>query len=302
MLTDAHCHPFDLARFFPGAEEGRRQMGVFCAASATDREEFEYNEALAHKAKSENAVGVLPCFAIHPQMPVNGGSGNRDCCSIKKHGSNTIRLRTKTPVPDPYSPVSPRSLFNNNIALLEELARQGRLAAVGETGFDLYNSSYRETEAIQDELFAIHLEIALRYGLPLVLHIRRAMHKVFGATAKLKKCQAVVFHSWPGTVGEGQALLRRGINAFFSFGTTIMLKHREAMRCCSSFPAERLLLETDAPFQPLKSRPYSSWSDLPLILASAAALRHESGAAASDPAELEKQIEANFITAFNTSR
>jgi TatD DNase family protein len=128
------------------------------------------------------------------------------------------------------------------------------------------------------------------------------MHKVFASAEKLKKCRAVVFHSWPGTLGEGQALLRRGINAFFFFLTTVMLNHREAMRCCAAFPPERLLLETDAPYQPLKSRPHSSWSDLPLILANAAALRHEAGAACSEPAELEKQVEANFMSAFSTSR
>jgi TatD DNase family protein len=267
MLTDAHCHPFDLARLFPGVEEERKSLGVVCAASATGREEFEYNEALALKAKSENAVGVLPCFAIHPQMPGNGerimGSG--------EWGAD----------------------------FLEELAKQGRLAAVGETGFDLYNSSYRETEAIQDELFAIHLEVALRYGLPLVLHVRRAMHKIFAVDGKLKKCRAVIFHSWPGTLEEGQALLRRGVNVFFSFGTTIMLNHREAMRCCSAFPPERLLLETDAPYQPLRNRPYSSWNDLPLILENAAALRRGAGTAASDPAELEKLVEANFMSVFS---
>jgi TatD DNase family protein len=297
MLTDAHCHPFDLARFFPGAEEERRSLGVFCAVSATDREEFDYSEALALKAKSDKAVGVLPCFAIHPQMPRNVGSETGDWgLGTRDRNSDNNSASELYPV---ISNNNPRSLFNNNIALLEELAKQGRLAAVGETGFDLYNSSYRETEAIQDELFAIHLEIALRYGLPLVLHIRRAMHKVFAADGKLKKCRAVVFHSWPGTVGEGQALLRRGINAFFSFGATIMLNHREAMRCCSAFPEDRLLLETDAPYQPLKSRPYSSWRDLPLILASAAALRREAGAAGSEPEELEKIVEVNFQATFN---
>jgi TatD DNase family protein len=165
----------------------------------------------------------------------------------------------------------------------------------------LYNEKYRETEKIQDELFAIHLEAALRYDLPLVLHVRRAMHKVFALYRQLKKCRAVVFHSWPGTLREGEALLKRGVNAFFSFGTTIMLNHKEAMRCCAAFPAGRLLLETDAPYQPIKReprRPFSTWSDLPLILESAAALRREAGAVGTESKELEKIIEANFRAAF----
>ena len=267
MLTDAHCHPFDLAQVFPGAEEERRRLSVLCAASATDRKEFEFNEGLAHKAKDENAAGVLPCFAIHPQM-----SGSREW-----------------------------GVGSGEWELLEKWAKQGRLSAVGETGFDLYDEKFKATEKIQDELFAIHLEVALRYNLPLVLHVRRAMHKVFAMERQLKKCKAVVFHSWPGTLQEGDALLKRGINAFFSFGTIILLNHHEAMRCCAAFPAERLLLETDAPYQPLKReprRPYSTWSDLPLILESAAALRREAGAAGSEPVELEELVAANFKAAY----
>ena len=274
MLTDAHCHPFDLRAVFPAQEAERRRLGVLCAASASDGEEFEYTEALARAASAEGAAGLLPCFAIHPQLPAY------------------IRAEHNAE----YRP-------HEGLALLESLAGAGRLAAVGETGFDLFTARYRETEAIQEEIFMAHLDAALRHGLPLVLHVRRAMHKIFAASGKLKKCRAVVFHSWPGTVDEARALLGRGLNAFFSFGTTLLLNHRQAMRSCAALPAERLLLETDAPYQPLRNhaRPYSSWEDLPAILAAAAELRREAGERGSDAGELEHIIEKNFRTAFGVS-
>ena len=165
------------------------------------------------------------------------------------------------------------------------MAAEERLSAIGEMGFDLYNTAFRETEGWQEEMFAGHLELALRYDLPLVIHARRAMHKIFAYSAGLKKCRAVIFHSWPGTATEGESLLKRGINAFFSFGTTIMLNHREAMRCCATFPAERLLTETDAPFQPLRGKAYSAYADLPAILQAMESLRGEPG--------MEKIIEHN---------
>jgi TatD DNase family protein len=130
------------------------------------------------------------------------------------------------------------------------------------------------------------------------------MHKIFAHAKALKKCRAVIFHSWPGTAGEGEALLKRGLNAFFSFGTTILLNHRAAMRCCAAFPAARLLTETDAPYQPLRGTPYSSWEVLPLILSAAAALRreasHETGAEGLNIGELECMVAANFRAAFGT--
>jgi TatD DNase family protein len=188
--------------------------------------------------------------------------------------------------------------FGLLLELLEKLAAGGRLPALGEAGFDLYNSEFRETERLQDEIFTRHLETALKYGLPLVIHVRRAMHKIFARSGELKKLPALVFHSWPGTMGEGEALLRRGINAYFSFGAVILLNHREARRCCASFPGERLLTETDAPYQPLRGRKFSRWADLPLILQAMAALRREGGVFSGTAAELEKTVDKNFHRAF----
>jgi TatD DNase family protein len=181
--------------------------------------------------------------------------------------------------------------------LLEQLAAGGRLAAVGEAGFDLYNPAFRETEKLQDLIFSFHLETARRYGLPLVIHARRAMHKVFARAGELKKLPAVIFHSWPGTMGEGEALLRRGVNAYFSFGAAIALNHKEARRCCARFPAERLLSETDAPYQPLRGRDFSQWADLPLILQAMAELRREGGWDGTT-GTLEKTVDENFRRAF----
>ena len=256
MKTDAHCHPSDLASRFPACEDERRQLGVMCAASATTPEEFEFNEQLA---QSEGIPCLLPCFAIHPQMP----SASR-----------------------PF-------LIDRQLEFPYTLAAQGRLAAIGETGFDLFTAAIRETEKNQDSLFAAHIEIALRYDLPVVLHVRRAMHKIFAHTAELRKCRAVIFHSWPGTAGEGESFLKRGVNAFFSFGAAIMLNHREAMHCCSVFPADRLLTETDAPFQPPRGKAFSRYTDLAEILRAMESLREKPG--------MEALIEKNFRTAFGVT-
>jgi TatD DNase family protein len=229
---------------------------VICASSATTIEEFEFCERLSNQAKADNAPPLLPCFAVHPQMPsVMGTEKTQDSLSV-----------------------------------LDMLAAQKRLCAVGETGFDLYNAAFKETEEIQDKLFAAHLETCLRYDLPLVIHSRRAMHKIFANAAGLKKCRAVIFHSWSGTVGEGEACLKRGINAFFSFGASIMLNHKEAMRCCAAFPQERLLTETDAPFQPPRGKEFSSYVDIKSVLGAMEALR-------SQP-EMERIIENNFRAIF----
>ncbi|MCL1960082.1 MAG: TatD family hydrolase [Spirochaetes bacterium] len=268
MLTDAHCHPFDLYSYFPQAEEEREFFDVVAAASACDLDEFAYNEELSKKRAAENLAPLLLCFAVHPQLPA-----------------------VKTTNGEPLT----NDELNNYLETLYNLAAAGRLSAVGECGFDLFNASFRETEAVQDRIFSVHLETALRYDLPAVLHIRRAMHKIFANVKNLAKCRAVVFHSWPGTFDEGMSLLKHKVNAYFSFGNTIRNGHKHAMHCCARFPAERFLTETDAPFQPLRGQNFSCWTDLPHIIEKAASLRNV-------PAkELETQIENNFKKVFKTS-
>jgi TatD DNase family protein len=267
-MTDAHCHPFDLAAHCSGAEQERQALNVVCAASAWNIERFLYHETLA---------GVRLCFAVHPQLPA--GACAKACA---KACAGVVRASLDT---------------------LYELAEAGRLDAVGETGFDLYNEDFRNTEKIQDELFAAHLELAIAKDLPLVLHVRRAMHKVFAHTNALKKARALIFHSWSGTPVEGISLLKRGVNAYFSIGTPVMLNHKEVMRSAATFPADRLLLETDAPYQPLRGQPFSRWTDLSLILRALSRLREapERAPVGAPTDALEAQIDANFHRVFADS-
>jgi TatD DNase family protein len=288
MLSCAHCHPGDLLARFPGAEEERRRMGAACVASATGEGEFALHEEMARSAAAAGGPPVLLCFAVHPQLPRHAGEG---CAG---DGTGTGAAPAGTGVTDKTAAGDLRSLLET----LHALAAAGRLDAVGETGFDCYDAAYRETEAVQETLFTAHVETALARELPLVLHVRRGMHRIFAHAGTLKRCRALIFHSWPGTLGEGEALLRRGINAFFSFGAAICLNHKEARRCCALFPRDRLLTETDAPYQPLRGKPWSSWADLPAILAEAAALRREAESPCNDSAELEKTVEENFRRAF----
>jgi len=272
MFVDAHCHPFDLARFFPQTEQERRRLRIVAAASACNPQEFTHNEELAKKAAVAGSAQLLLCFGIHPQQPAID-NGQRAVVHKKK--------------PD----------YGKLLELLERLAAEKRIAAVGECGFDLYNAAFRETESVQDRLFADSMEIALRFDLPVVLHVRRAMHKIFAAIKTLTKCKSVIFHSWPGTFEEGQSLLRRGVNARFSFGNTVALNHKQAKRSCALLPAERLLTETDAPFQPQRGQKYSQWSDLPVIIETIASLRREAGNNIVTE-DMESQITNNFYNAF----
>ncbi|MDR2049885.1 MAG: TatD family hydrolase [Treponema sp.] len=289
MPCDAHVHLKNLLEKEPEAEKARRRLGIAAAASAWTAEEFAFHRELAAAALRDGAPPVFLCFAVHPQAPASlAAASPRSVTGEAENAAPPAGGATDSAAGLRCS----NAAIRDSAAALAGYAAAGELAAVGETGFDLFDAGYRATEAEQERLFAVHLDVALRYGLPLVLHVRRAMHKIFPHTGALKKLPAVVFHSWPGSPDEGFSFLRRGINAFFSFGTTIMLNHKNAIRSCAAFPVERLLFETDAPFQPLRGKRHSSFEDLPAVILTAAAIRGD------EAAELDRMSAASFFRVF----
>jgi TatD DNase family protein len=271
VASDAHAHPAALIERYPEAEAERRALGVSCAASAWNQAEFAAHEKLALDAARDGAAPIIQCFAVHPQLPAARDKGGM-----------------------------PRGDTAELLETLEALAAEKRIDAVGETGFDLYNAEYRATEEEQEELFRRHLDVAMAARLPVALHVRRAMHKIFAHTKPLRALPAVIFHAYSGTFAEAEALLRRGVNAYFSFGAALLLNHKTAAAACARIPLERLLTETDAPWQPFRGKPFSTWAGLPAIIAAAAALRPEAGGPDVGSAALEEAVDRNFRQVYGT--
>jgi TatD DNase family protein len=268
MASDAHSHPSDLSKLYDGAEAERVRLNLVCAASAWRLEDFLYNESAA------SAFPMALCFAVHPQLP-------SQLASHEASGEGASVTKT----------------IQDSLSLLSELAEEKRIDAVGETGFDLFNEEFRATEKLQDELFRQHLDVAERHDLPLVLHVRRAMQKIFLYSRRLKSIPAVLFHSYSGTADEAASILRRGINAYFSFGTAILLNHKNAMKACAALDAERLLFETDAPYQRLRGRKFSTYADIHPVIEQAALIRREAGRPCTK-AELERLADENFYKVY----
>jgi TatD DNase family protein len=265
MASDAHAHPYDLNKTFPHAERERQNLQISCAASAWNEEQFLYHEKLSQASKESGGPAMLLCFGVHPQLP--------------RYEKNVVQI-------------------NQSSQLLQELAASKRLDAIGETGFDYFNESYRSTKDIQNELFLLHLNIAREFQLPIVLHIRKAMNEVFHYAKELSALPSVIFHSYSGTYREAEDLLKRKVNAYFSFGTTIALNHKRAMEAAALLPSERILTETDTPYQPLRNNQFSSWKDIHTVIQTLADLRKQSGTTCQSFEEAETQTDENFRKAF----
>ena len=148
-----------------------------------------------------------------------------------------------------------------------------RFLAIGETGFDYFTDEFMQFTKEQEEAWKIQLELAIQFKMPLVVHCRKANHKLFEYSNQLKKLPSVLFHSFMGTPIEANSLLKRGINGFFSFGKQILNNNKKVIACVQNLPLENLLLETDAPFQYLKNESYTAPGEIERVYNAAFDLR-----------------------------
>ncbi|MBQ3671042.1 MAG: TatD family hydrolase [Treponema sp.] len=166
-----------------------------------------------------------------------------------------------------------RGGFGRELSFLEALLLEGKIDAVGECGFDFFTKEYKAAEANQEVAWKAQVELCIRYGTPLVVHLRKAMEKIFRDSRLLSRVRAVVFHSFPGTLLEAKSILNHGVNAFFSLGKPILNGKKSAIDCVGNLPLERILLETDAPYQTLKGEESTFPSDIVRVYERAAKIR-----------------------------
>ena len=160
----------------------------------------------------------------------------------------------------------PQNAGNENIKdssdFLESLLQNKMISFIGEAGFDYFTEEYKAAVELQEEIWNIQLELALKYNVPLVIHCRKANHKLFEYSKQLRRLPEVLFHSFMGPPAEAKSLLERGINAYFSFGKQLLNGNKKAIACVKELPFEQILAETDAPFQTLKGETYTNLTDI----------------------------------------
>lgn len=146
-------------------------------------------------------------------------------------------------------PLYIKDYTRENMDFMERLCSDKVLSCVGECGFDLYTKESKATLEIQKKIFDFQLELAVQYDLPLVIHNLKAFDCIMQCRSRLKNVKAVYFHAWAFTYNEALSLLNHGINAYFGFGKSLINDSRKALLSFTAIPLERILLETDSPYQ-----------------------------------------------------
>ena len=176
---------------------------------------------------------------------------------------------------------------------LEELARSPRVVGIGETGLDYFYDHSRKQ--VQREVFERFLKLAVAVKRPVICHVRDAHDD---AVSVLRNGplpdEGGVIHCFSGNKTDASRYLDLGLHLSFS-GVLTFKKADDIREAAAYAPAERILVETDAPY--LAPIPHRGRRNEPAyVLATLEALARVRGISTSRAAEATT---ANAFRLFN---
>jgi TatD DNase family protein len=179
-------------------------------------------------------------------------------------------------------------------AIIEKLAQEPRVRAIGETGLDYFRTEPALRKR-QQESFKWHIDLAKRTNKALVIHDRDSHDDVLSILLEVGAPEKTVFHCFSGDVEMAKICIDRGY--ILSFAGTMTFKNAPALRdALKLVPHDQLLVETDSPF--LAPMPHRGALNTPAqianIVRAMAAERNE------DVAELATSLSVNAERIFGS--
>jgi TatD DNase family protein len=209
MLVDSHCH----LDYLEEERHGLVVDEVLARAAAAG-----VGHMLSVSVDRQNMPRVLAHAARYPQVSASVGIHPGACADD--------------------APVDEAELLR--------FAASPKVVAIGETGLDYHYG--RDSAERQRASFAVHLRAASRAGLPVIVHTREASADTLRLMAEFADTRhAGVMHCF--TESLEVALAAIDMNFCISFSGIVSFRNADSLRdVARRIPAERLLVETDAPY------------------------------------------------------
>jgi TatD DNase family protein len=169
-------------------------------------------------------------------------------------------------------------LTQERLAPLEALAHAPEVVAVGECGLDYFRDL--SPRPLQRRAFEWQLELAARIGKPVFLHQRDA-HEDFLPILRAHRVSRGVAHCFTGGEKERDAYLELGLHIGITGWINDERRGLSLRDAVKGIPADRLLIETDAPYllpRDIRPAPGSRRNEpahLPYVVRAIAAARGE---------------------------
>ena len=210
---DTHCH-LDAVEFRDDlaavSAQAKSVNVVHCVVPAVAANNFQVVRELAHQYSYSYALGIHPMCVPEAQ--------DSDLQALDAE----LTLRESDP----------------------------RLVAVGEIGLDFFvpaltQSPMRER---QEHFYREQLKLARKYGLPVILHVRRSADKLLKHLREIKPLGGWtgIAHAFNGSQQQAEAFIELGFKLGFGGAVTFELA-LQLRRLATELPLDNIVMETDSP-------------------------------------------------------
>lgn len=127
--------------------------------------------------------------------------------------------------------------------MLERCLPDPRLVAVGEIGLDFFVPGL--DAARQERFYRAQLQLARRFDLPVILHVRRSADRLLKGLRELP-VRGGIAHAFNGSLQQARAFIAMGFKLGFG-GAVTYERALQLRRLAAELPLDALVLETDAP-------------------------------------------------------
>jgi TatD DNase family protein len=176
-----------------------------------------------------------------------GGVGGFVVPGVDRAGfARVLALAAREPDVFPALGIHPlyvNAATDDDLAALDHLLAQGACVAVGEIGLDHYVAEF--DAARQEQFFLAQLGLARHHGLPVILHLRRAVDDVLKALRRIRVCGGIA-HAFNGSLQQARMFIELGFKLGFG-GAMSFPGSTRIRRLAAELPLEAIVLETDAP-------------------------------------------------------
>lgn len=130
--------------------------------------------------------------------------------------------------------------------VVERVHHDPHLVAVGEIGLDYFVPGL--DAARQEQFYRAQLQLAQRFDLPVILHVRRSADRLLKGLRDVP-VQGGIAHAFNGSLQQARAFIALGFKLGFG-GALTFERALQLRRLAVELPPEALVLETDAPDMP----------------------------------------------------
>ncbi len=222
-IFDTHCH-LNIEPFIDNLNELKKEISeydIYINIVGVDKESSKIAIDLS------NSTNVFATVGIHPN----------DCISINDNIENEKFL----------------------IEMIEK--NKSKIIAIGETGLDFYRSDKNEKLEVQLDSMIRHINIAEKYNLPIVFHVRDAHDEMINFLSNKKLKTNFIIHCFSGNLDYAKKYIELG--GYISFSGTITFKNSDELRdIILKIDKSKIIVETDSPF--LSPEPFRGKINKPL--------------------------------------